>query len=148
MMTNEEFKRLMGLRKHFLTNYILLHKINEESTIPVGAIGSKETFTLDLSRKSTIILTRKRYQNRLVPVNELLVRLEIDSKPHMNPDGTLISKDHIHIFKEDYGLSWAYELDQFSNMLFKNPDDFNSIFYDFCSYCNILIGNTDIQGVM
>ena len=138
----------MGLNKHFLTNYIVLPQISEESAIPVGAIGSKETFALDLSRKSTIILTRKRYQNRLIPVNELLVRLEIDSKPHMNPDGTLISKDHIHIFKEGCGLSWAYELDQFNDMLFKRPDDFTSIFYDFCSYCNILIGNTDIQGVM
>ena len=147
-MTNEEFKRLMDLKKHFLTNYILLPKTNEESIVSVGAIESRETFALDLSRKSTIILTRKRYQNRLVPANELLVRLEIDSKPHMNPDGTLISKDHIHIFKEGYGLSWAYELTYFDNTLFKNPDDFTSVFYDFCSYCNILIENTDIQGVM
>ena len=86
MNTNEEFKQLMNLKKHFLTENILLPELNKELILPVGAIQSKEVFSIDLSRKSTIVLTRKKYQERLRPTNDLLVRLEIDSKPHMNPN--------------------------------------------------------------
>lgn len=148
MHTNDEFEHLMALRKHFLTENILLPQQNKDLILPVGATQSKEVFSMDLSRKSTIILTRKKYQERLHPTNDLLVRLEIDSKPHMNPDGIKISANHIHVFKEGYGLSWAYELSQFSDTLFKNPDDFNQTFYDFCEYCNISFDDTNIQGVM
>ena len=66
----------------------------------------------------------------------------------MNPDGTKISANHIHIFKEGYGLSWAYELSQFNDILFKSPNDFNQMFYDFCKYCNVSLDDTSIQGVM
>ena len=148
MNTNEEFKQLMNLKKHFLTENILLPELNKELILPVGAIQSKEVFSIDLSRKSTIVLTRKKYQERLRPTNDLLVRLEIDSKPHMNPDGTKISANHIHIFKEGYGLSWAYELSQFNDILFKSPNCFNQMFYDFCKYCNVSLDDTSIQGVM
>lgn len=148
MNTNEEFNKLMRLKKHFLINAFSLPEVNNDLVLPVGAIESKEIFSIDLSRKSTIILTRKKFQERLLPTNDLMVRLEIDSKPHMNPDGTLISKNHIHIFREKYNLSWAYELDQFDDILFKNTDDFDTVFYDFCRFCNISTDNINIQGVI
>lgn len=148
MKTNDDFIELMNLDKHILLDNLTLPGANEASSVPIGAVNSRETFSLDISRKSTIVLSRKKLQERLVPNNDLMIRLEIDSKPHMNPDGTKVSRNHIHIFKEGYGLSWAYELSQFSDILFKETDNFNTVFYDFCKYCNISVKDTNIQGVI
>lgn len=51
MKTNEEFNNLMKLDKHILLNSLILPGMNEEICIPVGAINSKETFSLDICRK-------------------------------------------------------------------------------------------------
>ena len=61
MKTNEEFNNLMKLDKHILLNSLILPGMNEEICIPVGAINSKETFSLDICRKNTIVLSRKKW---------------------------------------------------------------------------------------
>lgn len=33
-------------------------------------------------------------------------------------------------------------------ILFKNSNDFTTIFFDFCKYCNISINDSNIQGVI
>lgn len=131
MKTNEEFNNLMKLDKHILLNSLILPGMNEEICIPVGAINSKETFSLDICRKNTIVLSRKKLQERLIPNNDLMIRLEIDGRPHINPDGKKLSRNHMHIFKEGYGMSWAYELNEIDAILFKNSNDFTTIFFDF-----------------
>lgn len=148
MKTNEEFNNLMKLDKHILLNSLILPGMNEEICIPVGAINSKETFSLDICRKNTIVLSRKKLQERLIPNNDLMIRLEIDGRPHINPDGKKLSRNHMHIFKEGYGMSWAYELNEIDAILFKNTNDFTTIFFDFCKYCNISINGSNIQGVI
>ena len=80
-----------------------------------------------------------------------LVRIDIDSPPHLNPDGTKTSRNHIHIYRDvdnDTGnLPWAYSLEEFEQIKFnRNNIVFMDILSSFCEYCNISMEN--IQGVI
>ena len=103
---------------------------------------------LDADRSSTITLNRIKLQERYLNEPELLVRLEIDSKPHINPDGHVLTRNHIHIYREGYGLSWAYDIASLSEELFQDISSFSNVFHDFCKYCNIDTSNTYIQDVI
>ncbi|WP_374048774.1 hypothetical protein [uncultured Clostridium sp.] len=74
-----------------------------------------------------------------------MVRVEIDSRPHMFKDGTFSSRDHIHIYNAETERNDTYNLDEFKTE-FKNITCFNEVLNDFCSYMNFDIGN--IQGVI
>ena len=90
-----------------------------------------EDFFLDISR-SRIVISKNTFQNRARKTITLL-RLDINSAPHRNPDGKFLSGTHLHIFKEGYADKFAYELPkEFSDC--KNAIDF---LYRFMDYCNI-----------
>ena len=97
-----------------------------------------------MDRRGRIELSKFKLQNRYALTKLPLVRIDIDSPPHMNPDGTKTSRNHIHIYKEvdnDTGnLPWAYDLENFAQIKF-NEDNiiFMDIFTGFCEYCNINI---------
>ena len=58
----------------------------------------------------------------------------------MNPDGTIIGRNHIHYFRKEYqgdNLPFACEIDKFDMFDFKNYLDFSSLFLDFCDFFNI-----------
>lgn len=99
-----------------------------------------------MDRRGRIELSKFKLQNRYALTKLPLVRIDIDSPPHMNPYGTKTSRNHIHIYKEvdnDTGnLPWAYDLENFAQIKF-NQDDiiFMDIFTGFCEYCNININN-------
>ena len=39
-----------------------------------------------------------------------LIRLDIDGRPHTNPDGTVLGRTHIHRYRAGHALNWAEEL--------------------------------------
>ena len=106
---------------------------------------------MDVDRRGRIEFSKFKMQNRFAGNKLPLVRIDIDSAPHMNPDGSKTSRNNIHIFKEmenDTGnLPWAYSLEDFEPINF-NRDciNFMEIFSGFCEYCNIIMNN--IQGVI
>ena len=96
----------------------------------------KDKFYLDVDRSGRIELLKFKIQNRYAITRLPLVRIDIDSPPHINPDGTKISRNHIHIFREtdnDTGnLPWAYDLENFEGINFdKNNINFMNVFSDF-----------------
>lgn len=148
-MTDNEFKALMTMQKHIDDAKIELPLIGETGkTITVFSDTTSDVFAIDSDRKSRISLIKKKLQKRHMNTQERLIRLEIDARPHTNPDGQVLSRNHIHIFKEGYGLSFAYDLESFDNKLFKDLSSFEQVFYDFCEYCNIKTDGTEIQGVI
>lgn len=149
MINNKEFHRLMDLPKHFLEESIQLPMPGDRSKpYTVYSNSTRDIFLLDTDRSSRITLNRSKIQERYLNEPELLVRLEIDSKPHINPDGHKLSRNHIHIYREGYGLSWAYDIIDLKQDLFNNITSFSNIFYDFCKYCNIDLSKTYIQEVI
>lgn len=57
-----------------------------------------------------------------------LLRVDLEGPDHDNPDGTVVECPHIHIYKEGYGLSWAYPL---QDEIDTNPFDLISVLIDF-----------------
>ena len=39
-----------------------------------------------------------------------LARLDLDGKPHRNPDKTEVGPRHLHLYREGYNLKWAFEI--------------------------------------
>lgn len=147
-MTDNEFQVLMAMQKHVIDDIIMLPKQGEVCA-PVNVVSdsTSDAFNIDLDRRGTITLSKKKLQERYLNNPMGMVRLEIDAPPHINPDGRRLSRNHIHIWQKKYGMAMAYELDEISDTLFKNIHDFTSVFYDFCEFCNIDLSTIEIQGV-
>lgn len=148
-MTNTEFNILMGLTKTFSQSPIKLPMPGINKIYNLESTSSDDKFFLDVDRRGKIELSKFKIQHRYAITKLPLVRIDIDSPPHTNPDGSRVSRNHIHIYKEvefDTGnLPWAYELNSV-NGFSEIPLDFISIFHFFCDYCNILTNN--VQGVI
>lgn len=150
-MTDLEFRDLMKLEKFFEKNHIDLPKNGESEVYDLKSLDTKHNFYLDVDRRGKIELSKFKLQNRYAITKLPLVRIDIDSPPHINPDGTKLSRNHIHIYREcenDNGnLPWAYDLEEFDEIEFnKNKINFMDIFSQFCEYCNINVEN--VQGVV
>lgn len=147
-MTNDEFKALCKLEKHFAdTNIYLPTSGNKlDNSLAVFSNTTKDIFSLDMDRKG-ITLTKKKLQERHGNSNTIMIRLEIDCRPHMYADGHLSTRNHIHIFDEENG-NITYDLDGEYGKLFTDTNDFITVFYDFCRMCNIETTNLNVQGVI
>ena len=64
----------------------------------------------------------------------ILVRLDINDRDHRNPDGKIISGNHIHIYKENFGDSYSYPAEDYG---FTEFDNMPKIIEDFVNFCNI-----------
>lgn len=110
---------------------IVLPSSGRKITLNCFSADKKEEFILDCARGS-IKLSKISHQIRARKVVPL-VRLDIDSSPHLNPDGEWISGSHIHIYRAGYADKYAYEIPED----FKNLSDMTLTFRDFMAYCNI-----------
>lgn len=148
ILTNEEFNKLLQLEKIFTTQKIILPTIGTVDSFELTDVNNRIPFLLDIDRRGKIELSKYKIQNRYA-VTEVLVRIDIDSPPHINPDGTKLSRNHIHIYREGFGDRWAYELKDLKDTnLFQNICTFRNVFNDFCKYCNISLDNKEIQDVI
>ena len=150
-MTDLEFQNLMKLQKIFIKDSIKLPLNGKKDTYDLKSIETNDKFYLDVDRRGRLELVKFKLQNRYAITKLPLIRIDIDSPPHLNPDGTKTSRNHIHIYKElvnDTGnLPWAYDLKDFDGINFnENNINFMEIFISFCEYCNIKLEN--IQGVI
>lgn len=148
-MTNEEFRQLCLLKKHFLDKNISLPMTGEKcASIPVYSNTTKDIFSLALDRRG-ITLTKKKLQELHKNDNTVMIRVEIDCVPHMFKDGHFSSRNHIHIFdeNEENGLQ-TYDLTGEYGNLFSDINDFSSVFFDFCKMCNIETTGINVQGVI
>ena len=150
-MTDLEFKRLMQLQKIFVKSSIILPNNGENSIYDLKSKETQDKFYLDVDRRGRIELSRFKLQTRYAVTKLPLVRIDIDSPPHLNPDGTKNSRNHIHIYREvdndTCNLPCAYSLEEFEQIKFnRNNIVFMDIFSSFCEYCNISMEN--IQGVI
>lgn len=147
-MTKEEFIKLMKMDKHFEDSNIQLPLPGEKARpFKVLSDSTKDVFLLDTDRKSSITLTKKKLQKRHVNTGTMMVRLEIDCRPHMFNNGTFSSRNHIHIFDEKEGAT-VLDLENGYDKLFTDTDDFLTVFLDFCKFCNISTHNLPMQGVI
>lgn len=132
-LTQAEIEYFLKLKK----NYIGVQKfkyptLGGKLNIQLSSSDKNEDFILDITR-SHISLSKNTFQNR-ARVAIILLRLDLDSAPHRNPDGEVVSGNHLHVYKEGFGDKYAYPLPE----EFTDCKDINDFLDRFMDYCNII----------
>ncbi len=141
-ITDEEFSALLNMDKYFEEKEVMMPGNGERVHFKLHSAEKRENFYLDVNRSGIIELKKFTLQNRFLVVP--LVRLDIDSAPHINPDGSKTSRNHIHIYKEGYGDSWAFDLGSSGSFHFAKCSSFREYFIEFCKYCNIQLSQIQL----
>ena len=144
------FKKLMDIDKFFVDKTVKLPLAGDSGiAYKLYDKTSRKEFSLDLSRGKMLLVNKKKFQTRYISDPTNLVRLEIDCPPHTNPDGSITSRNHMHIYKEGYDLAWAVDLQDLLPFSKVDLNNYTEVFYAFCKYCNIITDdNIDIQSVV
>lgn len=74
------------------------------------------------------------YQSRTRQIIAL-VRLDICGSPHRNPDDEEVHGSHIHMYREGFGVKWAFPLPH--DRFMENSDRWQ-LLQDFMDFCNII----------
>jgi hypothetical protein len=100
--------------------------------LPLTSSDKRENFMLDVTR-SQLKLTKATYQNRARQM-VVLMRLDLDGRPHRNPDDQEIPCPHLHVYREGFGDKWATPapIDRYPN-----TQDLFSTFEAFMQHCNV-----------
>ena len=137
-LTQDEADALLKLPKKAVTDDVYeVPAAGGKLTVPLVSHDGREEFLLDLYR-GRIDFAKAKYQNRarrVVP----LARLDINGRPHTNPDGEPVPRTHLHLYREGYDLTWAYPA---SPEDFTAPDDLATALDDFLRFCNVDPGPT------
>ena len=148
MICQSDYFDLITTEKHFIDRDFNFPSKNQSITLDAED-EENNNYKVDINRKRAII-TRCTYLERH-PINNVLLRLDIDTKPHRNPHTSeVIGGNHIHIYTNDYGDSIAVELDDpilkiinpnFDinrfNIDIKNENRLYAYFEAFSDFCNI-----------
>jgi hypothetical protein len=99
-----------------------------------------DRFHVDVFR-GAICLTKATHNLRVRTTISLL-RLDLDGRPHRNPDGQDVGRTHLHVYREGYGDAWAYELpgpvpDALSPFELADYSDLVGALDYFLDYCRI-----------
>lgn len=123
-----------------------LKKCQKEIPDDIPLIGKikDDTPVIDFSNKVEYILHR--YRNpiniqrfslhiRFKFTNEILIRIDINNGSHRNPDGKIISENHMHIYRQ----SEDYRVDAYAQPLPNSINNVSSLFsvlIEFLEYTN------------
>ena len=102
-------------------------------SIPLVSEDRREEFVLGLWRGG-INVAKSSYQKRARQIVTLL-RLDIGTAPHRNPDGAEVGGVHLHRYREGYGDKWAEPIPV---GIFRDIGDPMLTLDDFMRYCNIV----------
>ena len=102
--------------------------------------SSGERFNLDIFRGS--IDLKKVNHNFRARTSIPLLRLDVNTAPHRNPDGEKVGRTHLHVYREGYGDAWAYDLSDdlpegIPPLEIGDLTDLTRTVHDFMEYCNI-----------
>lgn len=94
---------------------------------------ASESFILDVWQGGVVL--QKISQQLRARQTLVLLRLDLGSVPHRNPDGQEIICPHLHIYREGWGDRWAYELPPELAESLSSPRE---TLYAFMAYCHIV----------
>ncbi|HEV2379411.1 MAG TPA: hypothetical protein VG206_06400 [Terriglobia bacterium] len=132
-LTQVEADKLMAMEKAAVDDKEWLSPgPGDRVAIPLTSVDKRENFVLDVTR-AQIKLTKATYQNR-ARVAIVLMRLDLDGRPHLNPDGEEIPCPHLHTYQEGFGDKWAIPAPVAK---YSNTRDLFSTFEVFVQHCNV-----------
>ena len=134
MLTQQEIDYLLQVLKELNEKQPLIFPAAFDSKqYNIVSEDKRDKFIIDVNRKGHIKLTKCTFQERHQSGN-ILLRLDLDGRPHTNPDRQEISCPHLHIIKEGYGTSWAYTV---PSDIFKDTTNLLLSFINFLEYCKV-----------
>jgi hypothetical protein len=134
MLTQDKVDQLIAMPKKLVeTAMIEFSLAGAAKQFDALSEDGREAFVFDVNRRGKLKLSKCTYQERYAVV-EILVRLDIDGPPHVNPDGADVPCPHIHVYKEGFGDKWAYPLPAGA---FSNVNKLEVTFVEFLRYCNV-----------
>lgn len=137
MLTEEQAKFLIDIEKIILDSH----------SLPVN--GEKHAYRLSKARSFRKLLdlhcvssskNTEKYSYTIIYRGIRIFSVDLKASPHTNPDGSKVSGNHMHLYKDGFFDQYAYELTD----VFSNPDDFLATFYDVLGYSNV-INRDEIQ---
>jgi hypothetical protein len=148
MLTQSEANILIDMQKKYakkeMYNFPLSGGI---LTIPIVSMDEREAFLIDINRKGRIRLAKCTYQERYQGII-ILVRLDVDGRPHPNPEvenvplpylepynGQKLLCPHLHLYVEGFDDKWA--IPALSDK-FPRTGTIRATLDDFFRYCNVI----------
>ncbi len=140
MLTQFEANVLMAIVKRLINPPpVLSIPPGADDRYELVAVTGREKFILDVQRG--ILRLSRLTLNERVRTCIVLVRLDIDGRPHTNPDGIEIGRSHLHVYREGFEEKWALPLSEVTTpegkLIFSDASDNAKIFQSFCAYCHI-----------
>ena len=132
-LTQVEADRLFALTKCRTSEEQVDWPVGAKVAVLLTSVDGRDEFILDVAT-SSIKLSKVTLQNR-ARTTAILARLDIDGRPHRNPDDVEISSPHIHLFREGFNDKWAFAVpaEHFSDL-----SDRVKILEDFLRFCNVV----------
>lgn len=131
-LTQEEAERLLSMLKKSLIEYLMLPQKGDKVEFDVCGDNKKDLFSINIFR-GKINGNKINYNARIKSNGIMLLELHINAtNRHINPDGTIITGSHWHIYKEGFGNRYAFPADDIEdNNFVQNTinflDEFNVI---------------------
>jgi hypothetical protein len=133
-LLQHEADYLLALEKERVNDDLMAFPApGDKIAVDLRSVDHKEAFILDIER-SRIVLNKAKFQTRAHLMHPI-ARIDLVGPPHRNPDGQEVICPHLHIYREGYGLRWAFPIDP---NVFPTPDDLYATLFDFMQYCNIV----------
>ncbi len=144
-----DFMKYFCEPKDFLEKKVLSFPIQGDDLALMGKGNLTENVYIVNVNRKRCTFKRITYQNRLDKTGIILARLDIDTKPHRNPDGTQVGGTHLHLYQDGFGDKMAFALDDVENIQkilptykpikLKDGEHLNNfqLFARFCGFTNL-----------
>lgn len=132
MLSQEEADSLIEALKEIkdLSGTFPFPRPGEYKKIDLLSQDGKHSFVVDVNKKGSINFSKKcTYQGRYQKDIPLL-RLDVEGPEHTNPDGEVLPKTHLHVYKEGLGDRFAIAVPSD----FSNTEDLVQTLIDFLIY--------------
>lgn len=134
ILTQKQADALLAMKKITQSDELVsLPDLGGTVDISLYAEEDRKEFILNYTRHS-INLSKRNHHFRAHKVIGL-ARLDLDGPPNRNPDGQEIGPRHLYLYREGFGLKWAFEMpdNKFSNL----TDSFITL-KEFLIFCNVI----------
>lgn len=132
-LSQNDADHLISMQKKVISKKIFsLPDRGGKLEINLSCENNDEDFIVNYNQHS-INLSKRNHQLRGKKVTPL-IRLDLDGPGHRNPNGEEVGIRHLHLYREEYGLKWAFEV---PSQFFSRLDDAFETLHDFLVYCNV-----------
>ena len=134
LLTQEEGDALIAMEKVPATKEMFdLPDLGGNVEFPLLSADQREEFVINF-RRGRIKLDKRSHNMRGRRVVSL-ARLDLDGPGHRNPDDVEVGPRHLHLYREGYGLKFAFEI---PDGWFRDLNDAFLTLEDFMRYCNVV----------